>query len=406
MRSSGFALLALCLLCSCGDAVPADVFSVADSAGIAIVTNSTDRLSAVPIWSLLEDSLLNRGLHSKDAPVFFRVTDILSLPGGEVAVLDAGTCEISILDGTGGLLERLGREGDGPGEFREPISLVLLPPDSVGVYDASSDRLSVFERTGALARVERIEDVPSTGGVERVYPSSAGGFVLFTWGGFTAERDVEGIFRGSAKCIRVSGTGQRTGSCGGFPGPEVFIENGKMGYPFFGTDTHVATSGDLLIVGTAEETEWRGFTPEGALSTIVRWPDRERTVTQERVDGLIDTLASQLFPEQRAQVREVLSERPWSPRAPAYLGILASDGGEIWVGEYPGPAAGYLELPPPARRWLVFQASGELIAMLETPTGFQPLALGRDAVFGVFRDDLGVEVPRKYWVVKEKNREG
>ncbi len=406
MRTSGFALLALFLLCSCVGAVHEGGFSVADSAGVTIVTNSSHLLSTVPRWSLVEDSLLTVGLQSRDAPVFFRVTDILPLPGEEVAILDAGTCEVSILDGMGRLVGRLGREGDGPGEFRAPSSFVLLPPDSIGVYDASLDRFSVFERTGALARVARVEDVPIKGGFERIYPSTTGNFLLITRFGYTADRDIEGIFRDRAECTRVSGAGQKTGSCGGFSGAELYIDNGKMGFPFFGADTYVATSGDLLIVGTAEETEWRGFTQEGVLTKIARWPDHERTVTQDRVDRLIDTLASQLFPEQTAQWRDVLSERLWSPRVPAYQDVLASGWGEIWVGEYPDPTADYLELPPPARRWLVFRASGELIGALETASGFQPLALGPDAVFGVFRDDLGVEVPRRYRVVKGLTPEG
>jgi len=353
----------------------------------------------------VEDSLLTGGLQSRDAPVFFRVTDLLPLPSGEVAVLDRGNCEVLILDGMGRLVDRLGREGDGPGEFREPNSLVLLPPDSIGVYDAAYDRLSVFERTGALARVARIQDVPNTGGSERIYPTTTGSFLLLSRLGYIEDRSIEGIFRDRAECMWVSGAGVRTGSCGEFPGAELFIANGKMGFPFFGADTRVATSGDLLIVGTAEKTEWRGFTPDGVLTRIARWPDHERTVTQDRVDRLIDTLASQLFPEQKALGRDVLSERLWSPRAPAYQDVLASGRGEIWIGEYPDPTAGYLELPPSARRWLIFQASGELIAALETPTGFQPLALGPDAVFGVFRDDLGVEVPRKFRVVKETDSE-
>jgi len=91
-------------------------------------------------------------------------------------------------------------------------------------------------------------------------------------------------------------TGQRTGSSGAFPESEVFFNGGKTGYPFSGAETHVATSADLLIVGTAEETEWKGFTEDGVLSTIVRWPDYDRAVTQDRVDGLTDTLASQLSP--------------------------------------------------------------------------------------------------------------
>ena len=193
----------------------------------------------------------------------------------------------------------------------------------------------------------------------------------------------------------------KLGSYGDFPGTEVFVDDASMGSPFFSSNTHVTTSGTNLVVGTAEETEVRIFGQDGGLSTIVRWPDRDRSITQERVDEVIEAMAASIPEDQRAQARSALSQLPWNRRAPAYQDILASDVGELWVGDYPDPTPSYLELPPPARQWLVFGASGDLSATVETPEGFRPLALTQEAVFGVFLDDLGVETIKKYRVVKE-----
>jgi hypothetical protein len=399
MRSSLFALLALPLLYSCGGTEAADNFTVMDSAGITLVTNQSNLVSAVPQWSLVEDLDLTAGLHMADSPAFFRVAAVLSLPEDRVAVLDGGNREVMILSETGDLLEQFGREGDGPGEFRNPNSLVLVSPDSVGVYDTSHHRLSVFDRDGKLGRVITIEDVPNTSGFEKIFPLRGGDFVLFTWGGFGTGQQ-QGVFRAEAECLRISAAGWKAGSYGLFPGSEVFIGNGSMGSPFFSANTHVATSGDRLIVGTAEETEWRAYGADGGLSTIVRWPDQERVISQQRVDALIEAIASRLPEDQRTQAASLFSQFPWSPRAPAYQDVLASDEGEVWVGDYPDPTPAYLELPPSARRWLVFQLSGELKATLETPEGFRPLALGRGSVIGVFTDELGVQTLKKYLVVR------
>src|SRR5690606_18049476 len=42
--------------------------------------------------------------------------------------------------------------GGGPGEFQQITSLVLLPGDSVLVFDLQSNRASLFDRSGTFVR--------------------------------------------------------------------------------------------------------------------------------------------------------------------------------------------------------------------------------------------------------------
>jgi hypothetical protein len=54
----------------------------------------------------------------------------------------------------------------------------------------------------------------------------------------------------------------------------------------------------------------------------------------------------------------------------------------------------------PERRWLVFDGEGVLVAMVDTPDGFQPHAVVADRVWGVFRDSLDVDTVRAYSLEK------
>lgn len=60
--------------------------------------------------------------------------------------------KLLIYDSVGDLLSTLGREGDGPGEFRGIWRLKRLPGDSILVIDWETRRLTVFDADGRYAR--------------------------------------------------------------------------------------------------------------------------------------------------------------------------------------------------------------------------------------------------------------
>ena len=102
---------------------------------------------------------------------------------------------------------------------------------------------------------------------------------------------------------------------------------------------------------------------------------------------------------------DLVESVPRPERFPAYEGLVATDRGEILVGEYAGPLGIWPmrradqgpdmlrpQLKVPARQWLVFDPDGELIATLETPGSFEPYAVEDDMMWGVYVSDLDVEL--------------
>ncbi|MCA9764547.1 MAG: 6-bladed beta-propeller, partial [Gemmatimonadetes bacterium] len=70
---------------------------------------------------------------------FVRIRDVVALPDGRIAILDAGVPAIRVFDTTGRWVMNVGRTGNGPGEFRDPIDLAF---DGTG--------LGVLDRDGRI----------------------------------------------------------------------------------------------------------------------------------------------------------------------------------------------------------------------------------------------------------------
>ncbi len=65
--------------------------------------------------------------------IFGRITDLKMHPDGSVYVLDNQLCQVVVISDDGEYLRTISREGDGPGELRQPTGLVLLSDDALGV---------------------------------------------------------------------------------------------------------------------------------------------------------------------------------------------------------------------------------------------------------------------------------
>ncbi|MBU2503134.1 hypothetical protein KJ682_17525 [bacterium] len=68
-----------------------------------------------------------------DDLIFGRITDVKMHPDGCVYILDNQLCQVVVVSPEGEHLRNLSREGDGPGELRQPMGLVFLADDVLGV---------------------------------------------------------------------------------------------------------------------------------------------------------------------------------------------------------------------------------------------------------------------------------
>ncbi|WP_420128477.1 6-bladed beta-propeller [Longimicrobium sp.] len=83
---------------------------------------------------------------------FGRVMDVELGPTGRIYVADDLSWNVVAFDGAGRLLRRVGRRGQGPGEFERPWYLAVDRYDSLFVWDGALARISVFGPDFRFAR--------------------------------------------------------------------------------------------------------------------------------------------------------------------------------------------------------------------------------------------------------------
>ena len=79
------------------------------------------------------------------------ITGLRPLPDGRVIAVDAGEKAIRIVDFAARTATQIGREGQGPNEYRTPRTTLAWAGDTVLVYDGGGQRLLKVSPGGALA---------------------------------------------------------------------------------------------------------------------------------------------------------------------------------------------------------------------------------------------------------------
>jgi hypothetical protein len=76
---------------------------------------------------------------------------------GNIYVLDYQECLIKKYDSSGVFMMRFGREGQGPGEFSNPSTMVITPQDEIYVGDYMSRKIEVFGSEGVYQKTMKVE---------------------------------------------------------------------------------------------------------------------------------------------------------------------------------------------------------------------------------------------------------
>jgi hypothetical protein len=135
-------------------------------------------------------SVPTRQLSKADAEFadpFTQIAAVRELRNGRVLVVDPRDKVVQLVDIAGGSATKVGREGQGPGEYSLPMALVALPGDSSGVFDPLNQRYLLIDPTGKPAGFlsTRAEDDPDErrdagGGANRGGPMFRMGGVAMT----------------------------------------------------------------------------------------------------------------------------------------------------------------------------------------------------------------------------------
>ncbi len=109
-------------------------------------------------WEVSAAPGVTIGVVEGNAPYeLHRVTAAVRTRDGRIIVANSGTSELRVFDSAGIFLTAIGREGSGPGEFRDAITLFTHAGDSLVAYDRGTGRFSLFSPDGPFIRQLQID---------------------------------------------------------------------------------------------------------------------------------------------------------------------------------------------------------------------------------------------------------
>ena len=165
-RLALFLALAFTLLCSPATAEWQGEEQLID--GVTHVFNPAEGMLP-PQTVALEEVWRLGGWDGGEDEFFGVIGDVMVDENNEFYVLDSQLSEINVYDESGAWLRTIGREGEGPGEFRRPTGMSRMPSGAIGVIQAWPSKLVLITPEGDPAGDFRFtpkgEGFPGLGGV-------------------------------------------------------------------------------------------------------------------------------------------------------------------------------------------------------------------------------------------------
>ena len=384
-------LLATSGLAGCGQEAAQDAqsFQVRDSAGVTIYDNSAGEWTEATAWTLSSEPILTIGeLDGPEEYLFFRASGARRLSNGNIVVANRGTNELRFYDPNGTYVRTVGREGDGPGEFRSMGEPWLLGSDSIVISDVLYQRLTVFDINGQLGRSFQLDPMPAARGATARGILADASLLVSATIRFQGQRP-QGMYRDTVLYARYSleGTQQTTGIRR--PGIAWYVgslDGGTSLTGLVGTAPNPTFKvfGDRWYYGTAQSWEIEAYSPDGALTHLFRRNEANRPFTQEMEDEDRETLSPA-----EARFRLLI---PIPETLPAYRSFMIGDDGSLWVENYTRSGE--------QSSWAVFRDDGRYLGDVDTPMGAQVTHIGDDFVLVIWEDELEVQRVQMYELIK------
>ena len=147
----------------------------------------------------------------EDADILLgQVGAAVSGPQGEVYALDSQLAQVLVFDAAGRLLRVLGREGEGPGEFRRPTGLYLAGAEGLAVMQTFPGRLIYLDRRTAEPQGQWTlgRDDPQAGGFGILQAARERGGVRAVSAGLSSFDMAAGTMRGTQYLALLDQAGQ------------------------------------------------------------------------------------------------------------------------------------------------------------------------------------------------------
>jgi len=332
------------------------------------------------------------------AGLFVQISGIAVDSGGRFAVLDRSLRNVRLFSGDGELLERFGRTGQGPGEFRDPVGVAFGRDGTLSVLDPGNDRITVFGVDGALRQTVPLrsdETEERIVGWQQIEP------------GTVLERVWSSELEGASDRLRIRLLPEDTV-------PTIaHLEYQRPHNPrspsdpieLLGARPEWTASPDGFVAWSfitpgAEPRMWvrhpsghlAQSTVEGHSSRPIR-ADERTFLMEEARRGWAELLGRDLDEISPLTDRFVLPDS-----LPALTGLFGLEGGPVLVQSFHGvdeldggALFSYFNLPLGGGRWTLVAPNGSVLGPVDLPSGFVPWATKGELLYGVEVDEYRVE---------------
>ena len=371
--------------------------TVRDSAGIEIVENHAPESGDSAFWSVDPEPAFVIGgsavVDTQDDPshLVWEVRGLARLSDGRVLVHSAGEEAVFLFEPTGELVTRIGRKGQGPGEFVRPQHIQVLPDDTIAVWDYGFTRVNHFDSTGTFVGARPLDVAAVLANTRTATEYSPENIKIpLPDGSFIVQRGLHDqappapgeIQRRPVEYLRID-TDYSVHSFGWWRWREGLGTTTLLSYPWppFPVYPRVAAGGNPLSVHVADG-GWYGihqFAPDGTLRRIIRRETDPVPITPEelsewkrsardRYPGLGWSESDFGWPEWERS----LASAPPREFHPAIRWLVVDTEGFLWVWgsgdsgadvfDYGGRWLGSVEGVPAGVRWI----DGEMILVALT----------------------------------------
>jgi len=379
--------------CRPGDSSPSDIpapYSQRDSAGVMISVNTVSGSISATGWKVDPVPDLILGDAGTPSGTLYRIQGVEGLASGGTLVVDGGSRELRFFDVRGHILERVGGQGAGPGEFEDPVLVPWTDQDSLLVFDKRLPRFQVFSSGGEYSGAFRHLNGWPAG---RVPPVGA----LQMQALFEVRRLREGEESEARSRLKQAfgeyfwydmRNAERTALMSFVVDWAYETSGGTSDVPFSPTPTAaVGPRGAWITNG--RDFEIRCFDSQGKIRHLIRVDEPKRPVTPRMVQTRIDVLTAQYPEMERHRLERKYSEVPLPDSLPAIQSLLVDDTGWLWAQRYQWD-------PSRPKEWIVFDKDGRAHGTVETPSGLDVKWIGQDRILGIWLDNLGVEYVRQH----------
>lgn len=349
---------------------------------------------------------------------FTRTTDLLPLPDGRILSLHPQEATLRRWAPDGRPDGRIGRQGEGPGEFQRPFGLGAFG-DSIWVFDLGAYRVSYFDAEGALLgtvtpTVEMGRPDPDSPSpprpttplrdgtwigqspawsqaiaegtlteVPNVHLAADGTILDTLWIQDYRPRDVLALLRETGGTFGRQPFGDGSLGLAGPDGVFNVLERRVAPTPEESTFllTRIAPSGDTLA---HREVSYR---------PVALDPARADSAAEAQAAGMIEFMSRVSPGVSEASLAADLREAMYVPRyAPFVRSMKLPRDGGVWVERQDPEVAG--------TEWWRFDGDLEPLGRVVTPEGMEILSIDGDVVWGVERDEFDVGYIVRYRIVE------